>query len=190
MISRSLQLFFIAFVMSAVIGASGAELKPGSVASLTFEDVDGKHLSTADGHVTIITVITRALEAEAHAVAGKVPERYKGDQKYRYITLVNFKGGMGGLLPGVTRGMIRSRLDAEAKELKSSYERRKIAHEPREDLFVIPDFDGSAVSKLGLSPEAGELAVFIFNGSGKLVQRWSEVPPDDSLAKALVVAAE
>ncbi len=190
MISRSLQLFFIALLTGAMIRTDAAELKPGSVASLTFEDVDGKHLSTADGHVTIITVITRALEQEAHAVARQVPERYKGDQKYRYITLVNFQGKIPGVLQGVTRGMIRRRLDAEAKDLKSGYERRKITHEPRDDLFVIPDFDGSAVKKLGLSPESGELAVFIFNGAGKLVQRWHEVPPDDSLAKAIATAAE
>src|SRR4249919_782233 len=56
MIPRSLHLFCAALLTCATSVSQSAELKTGSVASLTFEDVDGNQLSTADGHVTIITV--------------------------------------------------------------------------------------------------------------------------------------
>lgn len=189
MIARSLQLFSVALLLIAA-HAQASEFKAGSTAALTFEDVDGNEFSTADGHVTVITVVTRQNEDKAHAVADKVPDRCVGDAKYRYVTLVNFQGKLPGVVHGVTRGVIRGRLDAEAKELKPQYEAKHIARAPRRDLHVIADFDGKAVTQLGLSPEADDVVVFVFNGEGKLVNRWVDVPPNDSLGKAIAVAAE
>lgn len=190
MITRSLQFFSIALLLGAVPCAKADELKAGVVASLNFEDVDGNELSTADGHVTIITVVTRESEDKAHAVADQVPDRCIGDPKYRYITLVNFQGKLPAMLQGVTRGVIRGRLDAEAKELKPKYEAKQIARDPRRDIYVIADFDGKAVAQLGLSPDSDAVEVFVFNGEGKLVRHWTDVPPDDSLGKAIAAAAE
>ncbi len=187
MITRSLQLFSVALLFAAL--AESSELKTGGVVALTFEDVDGNELSTADGHITVITVVTRANEDKAHAVADHVPDRCIGDAKYRYITLVNFQGKLPGLLQGVTRGVIRGRLDAEAKDLKPQYEAKHITRDPRRDVHVIADFDGKAVTQLGLSPES-DVEVFVFNGEGKLVQHWTDVPPDNSLGKAIAMAAE
>lgn len=188
MIAKSLQLFSVALFCALLSPARGAELKTGDVAALTFADVDGKQLSTADGHVTIITVITRDNEANAHAVADQVPDRYLGLPKYRYVTLVNFQGKLPGILQGVTRSVIRSRLDAEAKSLRPQCAAKQIGHDPRRDLYVVADFDGTAVGKLGLAPANAEVAVFVFNGKGKLVQRWQGVPPNNSLGKAILAA--
>ncbi len=185
MIRRVLQLFFASWLAFAALGADEEGWKVGSTHRLTFEDVDGDELSTADGHVTIITVVTRENEAQARAVADLVPDRYVGDPKYHYITVVNFQGKLPGPLQGITRAVIRSRLEAEAKKLKPDYAKRKLARDPRDDLFVIADFDGSAVRKLGLPVETNEVAVFVFNGEGKLVARWKGVPPGDSLAGTL-----
>ncbi|MEP6956170.1 MAG: hypothetical protein ABI883_05040, partial [Chthoniobacterales bacterium] len=108
MIKRSHQIIFLALFCAAGFVAA-ASLQPGSVYELSFSDVDGNNLSTADGHVTIITVVTREQEEKAHAVADLVPERYIGDPKYRYVTLVNFQGKLAGPLQGVTRAVIRNR---------------------------------------------------------------------------------
>lgn len=175
-------------LLAGGVSADASGLAPGSVHRLVFHDVDGNDLSTADGHVTIITVITRDNENEAHAVADKVPDRYKGDSKYRYVTLVNFQRKLFGLVQGLTRAVIRHRLEAEAKELRPDYAARKVGHDPRGDLHVIADFDGEGVQKLGLPVNGNAVTVFIFNGAGKLVARWNGVPPGDSLAKAIVAA--
>lgn len=190
MIMQSLQFFSVAVLLGAAGFLEASELKTGSTASLTFEDVDGHELSTADGHVTIITVVTRENEVKARAVANQVPDRYIGDPKYRYVTLVNFQGKLPGILHAITRGTIRGRLDAEAKELKPQYEAKHIARDPRRDIYVIADFDGKAVTQLGLSPDSGDVEVFVFNAEGKLVRHWTDVPPDDSLARAIASAAE
>jgi len=188
MIARRLQPFLFAFILTAGGAAGAAELQVGATHRLTFRDVDGQDLSTAAGHVTIITVITRENEENARAVSKLVPERYIGDPRYRYVTLVNFQGKLPGPLRGVTRAVIRNRLDAEAKELKPRYAAKHLTRDPRDDVYVIADFDGSAVARLGLSADSAALAVFVFDGGGKLVARWSDVPREDAMIKAIAAA--
>ena len=188
MFARILQSFFLAFILAAVSSLHAAELQIGTAHPLTFRDVDGHDLSTADGHVTIITVVTRENEANARAVSLQVPERCIGDPKYRYITMVNFQGKLPRPIRGLTRAIIRNRLDAEAKVLKPRYAAKHLTRDPRGDVYVVADFDGSAVRSLGLSPESAGLVVFVFDGKGKLVARWNEVPSEDALGSAITAA--
>src|SRR6266571_3823561 len=76
---------------------------------------------------------------------------------------------------------IRHRLDQEATRVQPEYDKRKIRRNPRQDLFAVADFDGSALSKLGLSPNSNGVAVFLFDGNGVLVQYWQKVPDRESL---------
>ena len=188
MIARSLQSFFLALILAASATATAAELQVGATHRLTFRDVDGQDLSTAAGHVTIITVITRENEEDARAVSKLVPERCIGDPKYRYITLVNFQGKLPGALRGVTRAVIRNRLDGEAKQLKPRYVAKHLTRDPRDDVYVVADFDGSAVTRLGLSPDSAKLAVFVFDGRGTLVARFNQVPSEAAMVKAIAAA--
>lgn len=185
---RSLQIFSCALLILLAAQARGAALEQGRTYSFSLHDVDGNDLATADGHVTIITVVTRENEEQARAVADAVPDRYIGDPKYRYVTLVNFQRKLAGPLQRITRAVIRNRLDAEAKRLKPQYEAKKLTHEPRKDLFVVADFDGSAVAHLALAPEANDVVVFVFNRVGKLINHWTGVPPGNALAEAIVAA--
>lgn len=188
MTARSLQI--ISIVATLVVGrlASAAVLEPGRPYSFSLHDVDGNELSTADGHITILTVVTRQNEAQAHAVADLVPDRCLGDPKYRYITLVNFQRGVARPFQGLTRTIIRKRLDAEAKELQRDYTAKKLTRDPRRDIFVIADFDGTAVRQVGLTPENSSVAVFVFDQRGKLINRWDGVPPGNSLPDAVAAA--
>ena len=188
MIARSLQLFFLAFIIIAATAAAAAELQTGAVHQLIFRDVDGQDLSTAAGHVTVITVITRENGEEARAVSRLMPERCTGDPKYRYVTLVNFQGKLPGPVRGFTRAVIRKRLDAEANKLKPRYAAKDLTRDPRRDVYVVADFDGGAVARLGLSPESTALGVFVFDGKGKLVARWSEVPSEEAMISAIAAA--
>ena len=69
---RPLQYFFLAAILAGT-PARANELHPGNVYPLTFTDVDRHQLSTADGHVTIITVLTRKDEEKAEQVGERVP---------------------------------------------------------------------------------------------------------------------
>lgn len=179
-------LFLIALL--AAVPLQAAEMRVGNTYQLTFVDVDSHPLPTSDGHVTIISVVTRKDEAKAQAVGDRIPRQYYGDPKFRLITLVNFQQSI--LLPfrGMISAVIRHRLDAEAKELQKVYSEKHLTRNPRNDIFVVADFDGKAATQLGISPTSSEFAVFVFDGRGRLVRRWSDVPSADALAQALTEA--
>ena len=184
MFARCLQILSLALLCTCAIAAS-APLQPGSVYDLTFRDVDGQDVATAAGIITILTVTTRATEEKARAVSKLVPEQYIGDPKYRYITLVDFEGKLASPLWGLTRAIIRNRLDAEAKLLKPRYDAKKLTRDPRKDVYVVADFDGNAVSRLGLTPGLPDVVVFIFDSRGKLLARWESMPPEEAFVQAL-----
>jgi hypothetical protein len=184
MFVRCLQMLSVALVYATVALAS-QPLAPGGVYNLKFQDVDGQDLTTAGGHVTIITVATRETEDKARTVADLVPDRYIGNPKYRYVTLVDFAGKLPRALQGLTRTIIRGRLDHEAKLLKPQYEAKQIARDPRKDIYVIADFDGNAAERLGVPRPSADVTVFLFDTRGKLVARWSGVPPEEPFVKAL-----
>ncbi|CAN5244545.1 hypothetical protein BH20VER2_BH20VER2_08600 [soil metagenome] len=190
MIRRGHQLFFLLCAVGFTAAAVGDELLPGSTHRLVFRDVDGHDLSTAEGRVTIITVVTRRNEEKAREIAALVPEYAVGDPQYRYITMVNFQQKLARPLHGLTRAIIRRRLDAEARDLQERYTERQLTRDARQDVSVVADFDGRALAQLGLSPDTDEIAVFVFNRQGKLIARWSDVPPPDALPKAIAAAEQ
>jgi hypothetical protein len=181
---RPLQYFFLASILAAT-PASAIELRRGSFYPLTFTDVDRHPLSTSDGHVTIITVVTRKDEQKAQQVGDRVPHIYLGDPKFRLITLVNFQRSIFPPFQGMIMAIIRSRMDAEAKDLQKVYASKHLTRNPRSDIFVVADFDGKAVSQLGIAPSSSEFAVFVFDGHGRLVRRWNDVPSAEALTAAL-----
>lgn len=183
-IFRAPQYFFLLLIFVAIT-AGAVQLHPGNTYPLTFTDIDRHQLSTADGHVTIISVVTRRDEAKADTVGERMSKITFGDPKVRLINLVNFQQSVFSPLRGMVSAMIRNRLDQEAKEVQKKYAELHINRNARDDIFVVADFDGKAVSQLGIAPTSSEFSVFIFDGKGRLVRRWSDVPPPEQLAQAI-----
>jgi hypothetical protein len=183
-IFRGPQYFFLLLIFAAA-AAQAIQLHPGNSYPLTFTDVDHHQLSTADGHVTIISVVNRRDEAKAETVGDRVSKITFGDPKVRLITLVNFQQNIIFPLRGMVSAVIRHRLDAEAKEIQKSYAERHINRNARDDIYVVADFDGKAVSQLGIAPVSPEFAVFVFDGKGRLVRKWSDVPTPEMLTQAI-----
>ena len=183
-ILRARQYFFLTAMLAAAT-LQAAEMRVGNSYQLTFTDVDQHQLSTSDGHVTVITVVTRKDEPKAQAVGDRIPRQYYGDPKFRLITLVNFQQNIFPPFRGMISAIIRHRLDVEAKELQKVYSERRLTRNPRDDIFVVADYDGKAVSQLGIAPTSSEFDVFIFDGRGRLVRRWNDGPSAETLADAL-----
>jgi hypothetical protein len=182
--ARPLQYLFLSALLTAT-PAQAIELRPGNAYPLTFTDVDRHQLSTSDGHVTIITVVTRKDEQKAQQVGDRVPHVYLGDPKFRLITVVNFQKGIFPPLQGMIMAIIRNRLDAEAKDLQKIYTAKHLTRNSRSDIFVVADFDGKTVTQLGIAATSSEFAVFVFDGRGRLVRRWNDVPSAEALAAGL-----
>src|SRR5213075_3607839 len=167
--------FFVASLLAAA-NAHAVQLHPGNTYPLAFTDVDRHQLSTADGHVTIISVVNSRDEAKAQTVGDRVTQLTFGDPKTRLINLVNFQQNILPPLRGMVAAIIRHRLDSEAKDIQKMYAERHINRNAREDIYVVADFDGKAVMQLGINPLSPEFAVFVFDGKGRLVRRWNDVP--------------
>jgi hypothetical protein len=175
------------FTLVALIAmpAHAVQLHEGNNYSLSFTDVDRRQHSTANGHVTVITVMTRKDETKADAVGERVTQYTLGDPKFELINLVNFQQNVIGPLRGMFSAMIRHRLDSEAVEIQKKYDKMQIKRKARDDVFVVADFDGKSVSQLGIDPVSSEFAVFVFDGHGRLVRRWSDAPSPEELARVL-----
>ena len=183
-ILRGSQCFFVALILSSATANVG-QLHPGNVYSLTFTDVDHHQISTADGHVTIISVVKRSDEAKADMLGERMSKITFGDPKVRLINVVNFQQSIISPLRGMVSAMIRSRLDSEAKEVQKKYADLHINRNARDDIFVVADFEGKVVMQLGILPASSEFAVFVFDGKGALIRKWSDVPPQEQLAQAI-----
>lgn len=183
---RALQFFLFAQIALFLPAAHlRAELSTGATYSLSFVDVNGNKLSTADGHVTVLVLATKNDWEKAHVVGDRIPDSCLGNPNYRMITIVRFTRKHGVIMRNVATAFIRHRMEEAAKRLQTRYDAQKIQHDARSDIFVVTDFDGSASAQLEEPAEAAEFRVLVFARDGKLLARWSDVPSAEQLAEVL-----
>jgi len=182
---RGVQFFFVATLLLCFGRSLGADPIVGRTYALNLADVDGNTLGTADGHVTVIVFSRVADLDKARFVGDCVPEYCVGNPAYRFITLVSFARKQGRPSRFVSAILARRRLDAESKRLQPRYAAKKLARNPRGDVFAVLDFDGSAALNLGIGANSSQFQVLVLNGKGELLQRWTNVPTSDQLAAVL-----
>src|SRR6266436_7199691 len=83
--------FFAQSVSFLLVLPLQAALSAGQIYKLNFTDVDGRTLSTSDGHVTVLVLTTTAEPEKARSVGDRVPDYCLGNPNYRMITVLNFK---------------------------------------------------------------------------------------------------
>ena len=160
-------------------------LSTGTTYPISFVDIEGKNLSTADGHLTLIVLTTAADHEKARSVGDRVPGFCLGNPAYRMITVVQFAGRHMALGRRVATAFIRHRVREEAKRLQARYDAHRISRDAKTDIFVVTDFQGTIASQLGEPTGAKDVSVFVFGRSGKLLAQWHGVPSSDQLASAL-----
>jgi hypothetical protein len=161
------------------------ELSTGNTYSISFVDLDGNKLSTADGHVTIVVLTTAADREQARTVGDHVPDFCLGNPAYRMITVVHFTGRHMAIGRRIATAFIRRRVREEAKQLQARYEAHNISRDAKNDIFVVTDFDGTVASQLGQPARATDFCVFVFGRTGEVLAQWHSVPSADALAAAL-----
>lgn len=157
----------------------------GRIYALHLTDVDGNTLATADGHLTIIVTVKFAATDKARQVGDNVPEYCLGNPAYRLITVVTFEKKHSGPTRSILNALTRRRLDAEGKRLQSRYTAKKIAHNPRQDVFAVLDFDGAVKNDLALADSSEGFHVLVFGRKGELLRHWTEVPTTAQLNSVL-----
>ena len=183
---RAHQFFFLAQSISFLLVLPlDAALSAGQIYKLNFTDVDGRTLSTSDGHVTVVVLTTTADPEKARSVGDRVPDYCLGDPNYRMITVLNFSKKHSGIVRRIATMLVRHRLDEEAKRLQRRYDAKKIARDARHDTFAVTDFDGALSSQLGAQPGSLDFRVFVFGRNGELLQQWNDVPTAADLAAVI-----
>jgi hypothetical protein len=178
--------FFVGTAVSLVLAIPlDATLSNGQIYALNFVDVDGHSHSTADGHVTVLVLATPADSDKARAVGDRVPDYCLGNPNHRMITVLHFSRRKTQIGRKIAKMIVRHRLEDEAKRLQARYDARKIAREPRSDIFTVTDFDGAAASQLGEQMEGTDFRVFVFGRNGELLAQWDEVPRAEELAAVI-----
>jgi hypothetical protein len=183
---RALQIFlFVATALLPTAALLHGTLSTGTTYSISFVDIDGNKLSTADGHVTIVVLTTTAEHEKARIVGDRVPDFCLGNPDYRMITVVHFTGRHTAIGRRIATAFIRHRMREEAKRLQARYEVQKVSRDAKSDIFVVTDFDGTTASQLGEAEGAKDFRVFVFGRTGELLAQWQGVPSADQLASAL-----
>jgi hypothetical protein len=179
---RAHQFFFLTTALFFIVAVSSlAGLVIGQIYALKLVDIDRRVLLTADGHVTVVVLTTRAEIDKAQQVGARVPDYCLGNPTYRMVTVVNFgKRYVTGR--GIVTLLMRHRLNVEAAQLQRRYDAKGIRHEARRDVFAVADFDGTATKQLGAQPEAAAFRVFVFGRNGALLRQWQQVPNAPELA--------
>ena len=178
---RALQFFFFAAV-ALFPPLLRAALSSGATYSLSFVDIDGNKLSTADGHVTVLVLATTADLEKARAVGERVPDYCLGNPDYRMITIIRFITKHGPIVRKIAIAVVKHRVTEEAKRLQNRYDTNKIMRDARQDIFTVIDFDGTVSSQLGEPAGATDFCVFVFARKGELLAQWHGVPSAKQLA--------
>jgi hypothetical protein len=184
--TRALQIFLslATVLLLAAIPAHGA-LSTGNTYSISFVDLGGNKVSTADGHVTIVVLTTPADREQARIVGDHVPDFCLGNPTYRMITIIHFTGRHMAIGRRMATAFIRHRVREEAKRLQARYDAQKISRDAKSDIFVATDFDGTIASQFGQPAGATDFCVLVFGKAGELVAQWHSVPSADELASVL-----
>ncbi len=162
-----------------------AELTIGERYPINFTDIDGNTLSTADGHITTLVLISKANIDKARAVADRTPDFCLASPTYRMITVLAFEKKHSKPVRMILSSLMRRRVDSEAQQLQTRYDRLKIARKARQDVFAVADFNGTITTQLGLQPSGSLFHVFVFGRNGELLKQWSDVPSADELSAVL-----
>lgn len=161
------------------------EATVGQSYRINLVDVDGNALSTADGHITTVVLISKSNIDKARAVGDRAPDFCLTNTSYRMITVLAFEKKHSRPVRMIMTSLIRRRLDSEARRLQSRYDQLKIARNTRQDVSAVADFDGTISAQLGAQPAANLFHVFVFGRNGELLKQWNDVPSSEELAAVL-----
>jgi hypothetical protein len=152
---------------------------------ITCFDVDGNTLSTADGRITTVVLMTQFGIDKTRLVGDPAPDFCVGNPAFRMISVLAFEKKHSKSIRLQMSPIMRRRRDAEGRRLEARYDKLKIARDARRDVFCVPDFDGAVTSQLGSQPSPDLFRVLVFGKNGELIKQWSDVPAADELASAL-----
>jgi hypothetical protein len=162
-----------------------SQLTVGQIYRISFADVDGNPLSTAEGRITVVVLISPANIDKGRVVGDRIPDFCLANPAYRMVTVLLFQKQHSRPIQMFLRALIRKRLDSEARRLQARYDQVKIPRNARQDVFAVADFDRAVTAQLGATAAPDLFRVFVFGQNGELFKQWHDVPTAEELAAVL-----
>ena len=151
---------------------------------INFTDTDGNALSTADGHITSVVLISNANVDKAYTVGDRNPDFCLGDPTCRMITVVAFETKHSKLARALFTSFMRRRVDSESKRLQTRSDRLQIVRNARQDVSPSPISKPRLQRSSIQSRVAALFHVFVFgrkmansSSSGAMFQTRKSRPP-------------
>src|SRR5438445_12812933 len=129
-------------MLFALLPSFCAELTVGEIYRINPPDVDGNTLSTADGDITTVVLISESNIDKARAVGDRTPDFCLANPTYRMITVLAFEKKHSKPIRMILTSLIRRRVDSEARQLQTRYDRIRITRNARQDIFAMSEFEG------------------------------------------------
>jgi hypothetical protein len=176
---------FLALALFHPLISVFADLSVGQTYRISFTDLNGNNLSTADGHITTVALVSKANVDKAHALGDRTPDLCLGNPSYRMLTIVAFEMEHTRPMRAFIMSIMRRRVNSEAHRLQDRYNQLKVARDARKDVFAVADFDGAIAAKFDSKPSATLFRVFAFGKNGELLKQWDDLPSAEELTAAL-----
>lgn len=101
------------------------------------------------------------------------------------ITVLEFASNHSAPVRAIIQSVARRRVEAEGRTLQARYDRAEIKRNARADIFVVIDFTGSIAAGLKLDPDSKAFQTIILGPTGKVLQRWTNIPTREELDAVL-----
>jgi hypothetical protein len=130
----------------------------------------------------ILTVVIGTSEDSQDAArqAGKVMYPLQGRPDFQLVVVVDLRNSIATWAPSIVLSRMRASLDDEAIDLKPYFLKNGNKGNPRNSLYVIPDFSGTICPQLNWPDGSDDLRGVLFGTDGREITRWDKI---DDMAK-------
>lgn len=147
-------------------------------------DADGRAVRLPDAKkISVVIYSNEHLQHETRRVA-QLLDPFHGRAGFRQIILVDLRNSWGRIFKDMALERMREDLDLEAKRVRPFYKKNANTGDPREDLVVIPDFDGEWCKHLGWKVPLKSVEVVVINKEGKTF-RWNTKKDASELVQSM-----
>ncbi|PTY05300.1 hypothetical protein DB346_01660 [Verrucomicrobia bacterium LW23] len=112
--------------------------------------------------------------------AGMALDPFQGIKNFRLIVLVDLRSTLAKVVKGYVKSRMRNDLDNEAVRIKPFYAAKGNTGNPRNDVSVVPDWNGNICAQLSWPDESTKFRAVVYK-DGKELKRFDNLTEDGPL---------
>ncbi|HSI82274.1 MAG: hypothetical protein ACAI35_22260 [Candidatus Methylacidiphilales bacterium] len=160
---------------------------PLHAGAITVKDADDRNVTFNPAGKTVVVLNCNPTTQWRTRDAGMALDTFQGNKNFRLIVLVDLRSSMAKVVKGYVMKRMRTDLDAEAVRIKPFYAAKGNLDNPRNDISVIPDWNGSICAQLSWPEESPNFRAVVFK-DGQELKRFDNLTEDGPLVAAVRTA--